>query len=100
MPYCSVNDIRRAAWGRPITGGTLTNTAADLDDTALQDAATEASAVVDSYIDGPYEIGTDEIPNIVRYWTRDVALYFADLTWRGAKAPAPDNPIQLRYQHA
>lgn len=98
MSYCSVQDIRKALARGAASSGT--NTPADLDDEDLQDAADEASSVVDGYIDGPYDTEVDDIPSTVVFWTRDIAAYLAALMWRGAKAPAANNPITLRYQHA
>jgi phage gp36-like protein len=97
MSYCDVQDVRNAL----IPGGasTETNTAADVPDAAIQDAIDEAMAIVDAFVGGPYE-STDFIPGIVLYWTRDIAAYYATLTWRKSKAPSADNPVVTRYQHA
>jgi phage gp36-like protein len=104
MAYCGATDIRRALTGSSQAGrdpvADPTNTAADLDDEALNDSAAEASAIVDSYIDGPYDVTVDDIPDIIKYWTRDIASYYATLVWRKGKAPAPDNPVTLRFQNA
>jgi phage gp36-like protein len=101
--YCGANDVRRALTGSATAGGNdnpPTNTAADLDDEALKDSIEEASSVVDSYIDGPYDTTVDEIPAAVRFWARDIAAYLATLVWRKSKAPAANDPVVLRYQHA
>ena len=98
MAYCSVQDVRRAL----VAGGASasTNTAADISDDALDDAAEEASSTIDAFIDGPYDPEEESIPSVIRFWARDIAAYLAMLTWRGAKAPAANNPVTLRYQHA
>ena len=104
MAYCGANDIRRALTGSATAGGgppdPPTNTAADLDDEALNDSAEEASAIVDSYIDGPYDTTADKIPPVVRFWTRDIAAYLATLVWRRSKAPAANDPVVLRFNTA
>lgn len=105
MPgYCGVNDVRRgltgsAEAGGADRGGAPTNTAADLDDEAIQDSIDEATALVDAYIDGPYDVAIEKVPNYVRFWTRDIASYYATLVWRKSKAPTPSDPVVLRYQH-
>lgn len=105
MGYCGAVDVRRALTGSaqaggPNSGQPPTNTAADLDDTTLQDSIEEASSTVDAYIDGPYVVGTDDIPKMVIFWTRDIAAYLATLVWRKAKPPATNDPVVLRYNHA
>jgi phage gp36-like protein len=99
MAYCGVNDVRLALTG-DATATSGTNTAADLSDPQIQDSVNESSAVVDAYIDGPYDPRVDDIPAIVRFWTRDIAAYFATLVWRKSKSPAANDPVILRYNHA
>lgn len=96
--YCSVQDIRKALNANAASSGTLT--ASDMPDQAISDSALEATAIVDAYLDGPYEIGVDTIPRIVMFWTRDIGAYLATLTWRRSKSPAPNDPVVLRYQQA
>ena len=100
MAYCSANDVRRALTGSATAGILPSNTAADLDDEALEDSANEASAIVDSYIDGPYDTTIETIPPVVSFWTRDIAAYYATLVWRRSKAPVPNDPVILRYDNA
>ena len=97
MSYCSAQDIRNAL--NPDGVNNNSNTAADLTDTALMDCAEEASATIDAYIDGPYDPTVESIPPIVKFWARNIGAYLATLTWRGAKAPAPNSPVVIRYQN-
>jgi len=93
--YCSVQDVRIALAADGLNDGT--NTAADMSDNTLTDAITEASAVVDSYVGGPYS-DTDTVPSMVVYWTRDIAAFLATLTWRKSKDLTVMDPVYLRYQ--
>jgi phage gp36-like protein len=95
MDYCTVQDVRNALVDP--YAPTPTNTAADQSDDAIQDAVSEASAIVDSYLDGPYDPTTDTIPTVIKYWTRDIAAYYATLTWRKSLGPGANDPIVLRY---
>jgi phage gp36-like protein len=95
--YCSVVDVRNALTAGGATSGT--NTAADMDDATLQDAIAEASSVVDTYVGGPYG-PSDSVPNMVVYWTRDVAAFLATCTWRQSKDFEALDPVLLRYQQA
>jgi phage gp36-like protein len=76
-----------------------TNTAADMDDAALSDAVHEASSIVDTYVGGPYG-PADSVPNMVVYWTRDVAAFLATCTWRKSKDFEALDPVYVRYQQA
>lgn len=97
MIYCSVTDVRNALVQDGQTTGT--NTAADMDDQTIQDAIAEASTIVDTYVGGPYA-PTDSVPDMVTYWTRDVAAFLATCTWRKSKDFQPLDPVLLRYQQA
>jgi phage gp36-like protein len=95
--YCSVADVRNALVQDGQTTGT--NTAADMDDDTITDAIKEASTVVDTYVGGPYGPG-DSVPDMVIYWTRDIASFLATCTWRKSKDFAAMDPVLLRYQQA
>lgn len=97
MNYCSTDDVRLALVDDGVSSGT--NTGADLDDITVNDAIAEASTIVDSYIGGPYAV-SDTVPNVVVYWTRDVAAFLATLTWRKSKDMTAWDPVYLRYQQA
>lgn len=97
MNYCSVVDVRNALAADGQTTGT--NTAADMDDAALTDAIAEASSVVDTYVGGPYG-PADSVPDMVIYWTRDVAAFLATCTFRRSKDFETMDPVLLRYQQA
>lgn len=81
------------------TPGTTSNTAADLPDVGIQDAVDQASSEVDTFLSGPYD-PTDDIPDVIRFWTRDIAAYYATLTWRKGMDLTPQDPVQLRYNTA
>jgi hypothetical protein len=95
MNYCSVTDVRMALTADGATSGT--NTAADMDDLSITDSIAEASAVVDTYVGGPYAPG-DSVPNMVIYWTRDIAAFLATCVWRRSKDFETYDPVLLRYQ--
>jgi phage gp36-like protein len=97
MNYCSVEDVRYALAADGATQGT--NTAADMDDATIADAIAEASSVVDTYVGGPYAQG-DSVPDMVIYWTRDVAAFLATCTYRRSKDFQSLDPVLLRYQFA
>lgn len=100
MLYCAPADVRKAAYpdgsGAQETG---TGTVADMADDALNDAITQASGVVDANLGGSYPDGSTP-PGIVKFWTRDIALYLATLTFRKNQELSADSPVRLRYQAA
>lgn len=98
MSYCSITDVRTALTGKS-TATTGTNTAADLPDSAIEDAIAEASATIDAYVGGPYPTTTPQVPlpDVIKYWTRDIAAYLATATFRQGKAMSDTDPIVRRY---
>lgn len=113
MGYVTPDAVRIAAdpeWqagsDQPASGG---QSAAELSDGQLADAIAEASTRVDVYLAGRYTTPVAPVdPNVtpltypgpVAVWTRDIALYFATLTFlRGAPLEAND-PVNLRYTAA
>lgn len=88
---------------QPDTGG---QTAAELSDGQLADAIREASARIDTYLGGRFAVPVAPVdpqateltyPDPIGVWARDIALYFATLTFlRGAPLEQND-PVNLRY---
>lgn len=89
--YCTVSDVRKAL--TPGGDSSNTGTAADLADPQLKDAISEAAARVDAYVGGSY---TDP-PDVIQFWTRDIAAYLATLTWRESKDLSENDPVRLRF---
>lgn len=114
--YSSVIDVRLA-----LTPGAKSDdkeTAAGFADSQLIDAIAEADGVIKTYLNRYYTIPTanvevpdpastvqDPLPNItvvaapypVRGWSRDIAAYLAQLTFRKHKDLPEDDPIRLRF---
>lgn len=87
-----------------------TFTAADLSDEQLADAINEADSTIDSYIGRFYAVpvaavlsDSDEdgavgtIPHPIDYWSRNLAAYFATISYRGSQDFADSDPVQRRY---
>jgi phage gp36-like protein len=95
--YCAITDVRMALSGSVAATGT--QTASDLPDAAITDAITEASATIDAYVGGPYTATTATlpVPNVIKYWCRDIAAFLATATWRKSKDVKDTDPIVRRY---
>lgn len=101
--YSSVTDVRLALTpgGDP---GDVT-TAASLTDPGITDAIKEGDGWIDTYILSKYSIPTDataDPPDSVaiypiRAWSRDLAAWFATLTFRKSKDIADEDPVYRRF---
>lgn len=108
MSYSTPEMVRKALV--PSSDGTAptapTHTAADLSDAQLQDAITEADAMIDGYIGGVYTTPVSPsgsppaIPAPVNYLSRNIAAYIATLTYRGSQDFGDNDPIARRYRDA
>lgn len=98
MAYCTPDDVRAAL--RP--AGETGTTAAELDDAQLDDAVREAQSVVDGYLARRYAVpfADGSVPDLAWGLTRSIAAYLATLTYRRARDLDPQDPVQLRYDHA
>ncbi len=92
MGYSEVADVRNALSEDGADTGT--GTAADMSAESIQDAIAEADAVIDGHVGGTYDPGTQ--PQIVHFWSRDMAAYLATLTNRKSQDIAADDPVRLR----
>lgn len=75
----------------------LTNTAADFDDTQLNDAIAEADSVIDGYIGAYYKTPVDGAPHPIDYLSRNIAAYNATLSYRKGQDLADQDPVIRRY---
>lgn len=78
------------------------DTAAAMDDPAIQVAIAEAADEVDAALSQRYTVPFDAaaMPSLIVSVARDIAAYLASLTFRrGDPLPAGD-PVQLRYARA
>lgn len=106
MAYSTPASVRKAIV--PSSDGneptTATHTAADLSDAALSDAIAEADSTIDGYIGSRYQTPvppdatTGKIPNPLPFWSRNLAAYFATLTFRGSQDLGDSDPISRRYK--
>lgn len=82
----------------------LSNTAADLSDTQLADAIIEADSMIDAFIGGYYAVpvaatgSPAATPHPLDYWSRNIASYYATLTYRGSMDFTDTDPINRRYK--
>jgi len=76
--------------------------AASLTDDQLDASIAEASSLVDDYLRARYAVPvtTDPLPETLKTWTVDIALYRATLTWLRHVLLDPRDPVQLRYDAA
>jgi hypothetical protein len=119
--YCSVADVRSVLAPALLDGGgnpfpdTTQETAAQLIDAQLLEAIVRASGRVDTYLRARYQMPpvpvvaaqqttephTDAVyPDVVRYWTRDLAAFDATLTLLRGLPIGPDSPVRLRQAQA
>jgi phage gp36-like protein len=83
------------------------NTAADLEDSQLNDAIAEADSTIETYISGYYATpvaNTQDsdgnftvVPHPVDFWSRNIAVYNATLVYRGGQDFADTDPIARRF---
>lgn len=106
MAYSTPAMVRRVASPLASGDGTAatvdTYTAADLPDAILTDAIAEADADIDLALSTIYETPVDLAvdgmgPGVIRFWSRDIALYKATLTLRGGQDFAETDPVARRY---
>jgi phage gp36-like protein len=94
--YCTVDEVKRAL--RPDEESKASATAANLSDSQLQDAITEATNEINAVVAGaPF---TAPFPPIVATLTRDIAAYLATLAYRKGNPLPDDHPARLRYARA
>lgn len=90
----------------------LSRTAADMTDAQLATFISEADAQIDAMIGRFYAVpvavvfagdvlgdGADvgSVPHPIDYWSRNLAAYFATLTYRGSQDFTEQDPIARRY---
>lgn len=90
----------RAVLARDTTAPT--GTAAELSDTVINTAITQAQAQVDGRLANRYTTPfVDPAPQLVQDITRDIAAYLSDLTYRQGKDYETQlDPVVMRYQQA
>lgn len=111
--YCTPQDVRLAL--APIDAqNDRGSNGADLSDRQIADQIREAMAFVDTflslrYLIEPFVTTQDPLEGVgpaqqitvakspVREWTRSIAAYFTNLTYRRSKDIGEDDPIVLRY---
>jgi len=105
MGYSTPDQVRSAlssAWEE----GVITNTAADMDDPHIEEAINSADERINSYIGERYVTPVVPLPEPPDYpdglvfLSRDLACYFATLTWRKSKDLTNDDPVARRYVDA
>jgi hypothetical protein len=112
--YCSVQDVRTAL----APGVDVPNSGPDaskLPDWQIRDFIDAAEGVINAYVGARYVITPSEVeqtvpdsdppttemvtvaPVPIRAWTRDIAAYYATLTFNRSKDIGEDDPIRLRF---
>lgn len=113
MAYSTPAMVRNAVYPQGTgTQTTGTNTAADLSDTALNDAIAEADSQIDAYIGKYYAVPVAVVisgssdgdgapvgatPHPIDYWSRNIAAYNATLGLRGSLDFSDNDPVARRY---
>lgn len=100
MTYSLIADVRNAL---SPDGSQDPSTAASLSDAQLQDAIAEADGVIDAYVGSRYQIVQDAtVPGAatspVRWWSRSIAAYYAQLTWSRNQDVPEEDPVRQRYE--
>jgi hypothetical protein len=116
--YATPNDVRLAANPLWVEGSPEPNAAAQdassLSDEQLTAAIVQASARIDSYIGARYQTPVAEVlddagqplepvqypDEQIKFWTVDIALFLATLTYLRQMPMGPQSPVMLRYQSA
>lgn len=105
--FSTVHDVRNAL--TPGAVETDTTTAASLSDEQLADAIAEADSRIQSYLPQDYTVPTVMVEygdppepaqvafSTIRFWSRDIAAYFATLTYNRGRTVNEDDPVRLRY---
>lgn len=98
--YADVAAVRLAL--SPNGDATDSGSAASLADTDLQAALDDATDEVNGKISGRYgdPVSISPVPTILTRITRDIAAYFATLTFRRGDPILAGDPVQLRYNAA
>lgn len=106
--YCTVFDVRNAL--TPGAAASDATTAASLGDAQITDAINEADSRINSYLPGDYSVSATTIqqgdppqafsvaPDLIRFWSRDIAAYLATLTYKKHMNVPEDDPVRLRYE--
>jgi phage gp36-like protein len=107
--YCTVFDVRNALTPGAVADAT---TAASLDDAQITDAINEADSRINTYLPSDYTVPQTSVqqgdpvatfvvaPDIIRFWSRDIAAYLATLTYKKHMNVPEDDPVRLRYEMA
>lgn len=106
MGYCTPDEVRLALDpDSPEPMDHVEDTAAQLSDTQLNDAIAQADSKIDLYLALRYttpvapldpNVAPLTYPNQVRFWSRDLAAYFATLTDNRNMPLDPTHPVYLR----
>lgn len=96
--YTDVAAVRLAL--SPGGDDTDLGTAASLDDADLQAAIDDATDEINGKIATRYQLPLSPVPTILNRIARDIAAYFATLTFRRGDPLVANDPVQLRYNAA
>lgn len=105
--YCTPADVRFALTSNLAAEAEYPQTAASLDDATLLSNIEEAGSFVDMHILARYMVPTEVVDQDgpqtvakapVRWWTRNIAAYFATLTFRQSRDLNEDDPVRLRFR--
>lgn len=113
--YCTVRDVRNALTPGVDVMNSPGKDPSDLPDWQIEDAIDAAEGVVNAHVAARYVVTPAEIevpvipatdpvttemvtvaPAPLRAWTRDIAAWYATLTFNRAKDIKEDDPIRLR----
>lgn len=87
--------------GDPASQARVASTAASLDDATISDQIAEAAGRVDFYLSGRYATPlTEPAPDLVGFWTRDIAAWLSLLVHRRNAPVDVNDPVRLRYSAA
>ncbi|MGH3503713.1 MAG: phage protein Gp36 family protein [Nocardioidaceae bacterium] len=104
MPYSTAAQVRQALV--PTSDGSVpevpTHTAADYSSAQLEQAVTEADAMIDDHLRRRYQVPVAQtpVPAPLPFWSRDIAAYLATLSFRGSLDFTDNDPIYRRYSIA
>ena len=97
--YCEVSDVINA-----MTSYNAAGTPAEIDQSIVQQAITQASAKVSSWTSQVWGYdgsgNTIPVPDLVTSITINIAAYYATLSYRKNKPLEANDPVVMRYQDA
>lgn len=97
--YCSLDDIKKRLDEDVLVRLTDDSGSGQIDASVVNQAIEDASAEVDGYLQGRYDVPLQVVPTLIRRLSTDIAVYLL-FARRGLEEAGPDGVIWKAYQAA